>query len=307
MYLHKDWELFQEVVSSASAALGIPVPVVEKDYYVTMILKLLAEKADGCVFKGGTSLAKCHHVIKRFSEDIDITFTDKLTQGQRKKLKNNIIDSISKELELPISDWDKARSRRDYNCYTFQYEPIDGYIPESLILGVKMEVSLASVAFPVVQMPVDSYVFQFLQEENMEIIEEYGLQPFPMTIQNIDRTLADKVFALCDYYMEGKIKRHSRHIYDIYKLLPLVEQDSQFKKLIHEVRVIREQMSICPSAQKGINIPEILQKIIREEIYRSDYQDITAYFQNEQIDYETAIGSLKQIAESGMFKDEYFE
>ena len=307
MYLHKDWELFQEVVSSASAALGIPVPVVEKDYYVTMILKLLAEKADGCVFKGGTSLAKCHHVIKLFSEDIDITFTDKLTQGQRKKLKNNIIDSISKELELPISDWDKARSRRDYNCYTFQYEPIDGYIPESLILGVKMEVSLASVAFPVVQMPVDSYVFQFLQEENMEIIEEYGLQPFPMTIQNIDRTLADKVFALCDYYMEGKIKRHSRHIYDIYKLLPLVEQDSQFKKLIHEVRVIREQMSICPSAQKGINIPEILQKIIREEIYRSDYQDITAYFQNEQIDYETAIEPLKQIAESGMFKDEYFE
>lgn len=307
MYLHKDWELFQEVVSSASAALGIPVPVVEKDYYVTMILKLLAEKADGCVFKGGTSLAKCHHVIKRFSEDVDITFTDKLTQGQRKKLKNNIIDSISKELELPISDWDKARSRRDYNCYTFQYEPIDGYIPESLILGVKMEVSLASVAFPVVQMPVDSYVFQFLQKENMEIVEEYGLQPFPMTIQNIDRTLADKVFALCDYYMEGKIKRHSRHIYDIYKLLPLVEQDSRFKKLIHEVRIIREQMSICPSAQKGINIPEVLQKIIREEIYRSDYQDITAYFQNEQIDYETAIGSLKQIAESGMFKDEYFE
>ena len=307
MYLHKDWELFQEVVSSASAALGIPVPVVEKDYYVTMILKLLAEKADGCVFKGGTSLAKCHHVIKRFSEDIDITFTDKLTQGQRKKLKNNIIDSISKELELPISDWDKARSRRDYNCYTFQYEPIDGYIPESLILGVKMEISLASVAFPVVQMPVDSYVFQFLQKENMEIIDEYGLQPFQMTIQNIDRTLADKVFALCDYYMEGKIKRHSRHIYDIYKLLPLVEQDGQFKKLIHEVRVIREQMSICPSAQKGINIPEVLQKIIREEIYRSDYQDITAYFQNEQIDYETAIESLKQIAESGMFKDEYFE
>lgn len=68
MYLHKDWELFQEVVSSTSATLGIPVPVVEKDYYVTMILKLLAEKADGCVFKGGTSLAKCHHVIKRFSE-----------------------------------------------------------------------------------------------------------------------------------------------------------------------------------------------------------------------------------------------
>ncbi len=32
------------------------VAVIEKDYYVTMILRLLAEKADKCVFKGGTSL-----------------------------------------------------------------------------------------------------------------------------------------------------------------------------------------------------------------------------------------------------------
>lgn len=54
MHLHKDRELFLEVVNFTSAALGVPVPIVEKDYYVTMILKLLAERADGCVFKGGT-------------------------------------------------------------------------------------------------------------------------------------------------------------------------------------------------------------------------------------------------------------
>lgn len=306
MYLHSDRELFQEVVYSTAAMFNIPVPVVEKDYYVTMILKLLSEKAEGCVFKGGTSLSKCHHVIKRFSEDIDITFTDKLTQGKRKKLKNLVIDSISKELNLPIPDWDKTRSRRDYNCYTFKYEPLDGYIPESLISGVKMEVSLASIAFPVIQMSVDSYVYQFLKIENMDIAEEYGLQPFTMTIQDIDRTLADKVFALCDYYLDKKIKRHSRHIYDIYKLLPLVEQDAKFKQLVHEVRVIREQMPICPSAQQGISIPELLERIIEEDIYRNDYNDITAYFQNEQIAYDVAIESLKQIACSDMFIDEEF-
>ena len=49
-------------------------------YYVTMILKLLAQVEPGCVFKGGTSLSKCHHVIDRFSEDIDITFSNTLTQ-----------------------------------------------------------------------------------------------------------------------------------------------------------------------------------------------------------------------------------
>ena len=37
------------------------------------------------LFKGGTSLSKCHHVIDRFSEHIDITFSNTLTQGQRKK------------------------------------------------------------------------------------------------------------------------------------------------------------------------------------------------------------------------------
>jgi len=31
---------------------------VEKDYYVTLILKLLSEQLGKCVFKGGTSLSK---------------------------------------------------------------------------------------------------------------------------------------------------------------------------------------------------------------------------------------------------------
>ena len=56
-------------------------------------------------------MSKCHHVIDRFSEDIDITFSDTLTQGQRKKLKNNVIANISKTLELPIPNWEETRSR----------------------------------------------------------------------------------------------------------------------------------------------------------------------------------------------------
>lgn len=236
MYLHKDPELFQEAVASTAAALKIPVAIVEKDYYVTMILKLLSERAPGCVFKGGTSLSKCHHVIDRFSEDIDIAFSSDLTQGQRKKLKNDIIAGISNELELPILDWENIRSRRDYNCYVFAYDPVEGYVPQSLVQGVKMEVSLASLSFPTVRMQVDSYLYQFLSKENMDVVTEYGLEPFEMTLQSIERTLADKVFALCDYYMQGRIKRHSRHIYDIYMLLPGVSLNKEFEALVREVR-----------------------------------------------------------------------
>ncbi|MBP3836793.1 MAG: hypothetical protein J6E31_06845 [Pyramidobacter sp.] len=57
MFLHKDRELFREAVFAASAALSLPVAVIEKDYYVTMLLRSLAQKAPDCVFKGGTSLS----------------------------------------------------------------------------------------------------------------------------------------------------------------------------------------------------------------------------------------------------------
>lgn len=36
-----------------------------KDYYVTMILRLLSQKLPFVVLKGGKSLSKCHKVIRR--------------------------------------------------------------------------------------------------------------------------------------------------------------------------------------------------------------------------------------------------
>lgn len=184
MFLHNDKELFREVIISAAEKSGIVVPIVEKDYYVTMILKKLSKECPDCVFKGGTSLSKCHHAIERFSEDIDIAFPNNLTQGMRKHLKNDTIAGISRALALPISDWENAGSRRDYNCYTFSYESLDGYVSEGrLIQGVKMEVSLAAVSFPTVKLPVDSYVYQFLVKENMDIVNEYDLHPFEINVQ----------------------------------------------------------------------------------------------------------------------------
>lgn len=302
MYLHEDKELFKEVIIGTAEECGEVVPIVEKDYYVTLLLKQLSDKCPECVFKGGTSLSKCYHVIDRFSEDIDISFSNKLTQGERKKLKNNIISSISDELGLPIIDWDKTRSRRDYNCYTFSYSPIEGYATRGrLVQGVKMEVSLSSISFPTVKLSVDSYVYKFLSKDNMDIVDEYGLQPFYMNVQDIDRTLIDKIFAICDYYLKGEIKRYSRHIYDIYMLLPKVKLDNNFKKLVIQVRAVRAEMSICPSALKGVDIPFLLKSIIKEEFFKADYREITTYFQKNQVSYDKAISAVKKIAESGMF------
>ena len=47
--------------------------IIEKDYYVTEALRLIATTSgDKIIFKGGTSLAKGWNLIQRFSEDIDI-------------------------------------------------------------------------------------------------------------------------------------------------------------------------------------------------------------------------------------------
>lgn len=302
MLLHKDREQFEAVLNAVSNELGVPVSIVEKDYYVTMILKQLALKASGCVFKGGTSLSKCHHAINRFSEDIDITFSDKLSQGERQKLKNQVIAGISEYLELPIIDWDKTRSRRDYNCYTFKYSPIEGYVPESLIEGVKMEVVLGSISFPTVEMEVDSYIYQVLKADNMDFIREYELEPFTMTLQSIERTFIDKVFALCDYYIKDDVNKHSRHIYDLYMLLPKITFDDSFKQLVGDVRTERLKMpKMCPAAEAGIDINEYLQEIVDKRIYEKDYEEITSYFQKERVDYDEAIGVIDTIIHSKMF------
>lgn len=302
MLLHKDREQFEAVLNAVSNELGVPVSIVEKDYYVTMILKQVALKAPGCVFKGGTSLSKCHHAINRFSEDIDITFSDKLSQGERQKLKNQVIAGISEYLDLPIIDWDKTRSRRDYNRYTFKYSPIEGYVPESLIEGVKMEVVLGSISFPTVEMEVDSYIYQVLKADNMDFIREYELEPFTMTLQSIERTFIDKVFALCDYYIKDDVNKHSRHIYDLYMLLPKITFDDSFKQLVGDVRTERLKMpKMCPAAEAGIDINEYLQEIVDKRIYEKDYEEITSYFPKERVDYDEAIGVIDKIIHSKMF------
>ena len=117
MYLHENRELFQEIIESASEALREDIEVVEKDYYVTMILKLLSEKLENVVFKGGTSLSKGYHAINRFSEDIDITFDSHIGEGKRKALKYKVMQKISGELKMPIANWESIESDKDYNYY----------------------------------------------------------------------------------------------------------------------------------------------------------------------------------------------
>lgn len=74
MTLHLDPAAFADAVSAAAGTLGISETLVEKDYWVTWVLRNLAASpwADRVVFKGGTSLSKAYRLVERFSEDVDL-------------------------------------------------------------------------------------------------------------------------------------------------------------------------------------------------------------------------------------------
>lgn len=301
-YLHNDREQFLDAINLAVFKTGLEPEIIEKDYYVTMILKKLAERYDFIVFKGGTSISKCHRVISRFSEDIDITIDSDLSQGQKRKLKYGIVD-IAAELGMTIPNLDSVRSRRDYNRYELAYNSVLEKLSDTVKTEVLMETSFTEVSFPTVQLPVHSYISDLFMEEAPEAMKQYDLDLFNMKVQGLDRTLIDKVFAICDYFLNNNVTKHSRHIYDIYKLYPLVPQNNEFRKLVRDVRLVRAKASICPSARPGVNVPNILKTIVESHVYREDYNFLTVRLLEEDVKYEEAIQTVQRIAESGMYEE----
>lgn len=88
----------------AADALGIEsVAIVEKDYYIVELLRLLqplAFSTHQLVFSGGTALSKAGITLNRMSEDVDIKlvpvagFSQQYSRGQRKKIRKGIIQTI---------------------------------------------------------------------------------------------------------------------------------------------------------------------------------------------------------------------
>ena len=299
MYLHDDKERFLNVLESVSKASKIQADLVEKDYYVTLILKEIATSSDKAVFKGGTSLSKALKVINRFSEDIDISFSEHIGASRRKKLKYNVIAPIADKLGLVITNLDKTESDRDINNYIFEYKPLSKSNAH-IVPAVKVETSLVTAVFPFKAMPIGNYIADYAKDISLK---KYGLEPFMMNVQALERTLIDKVFAICDYYLTEKSRRLSRHIYDIHKILPLIKFDEQFKELLQKVREIRCSLDICPSAKPEININQLLKEICDKNFFKHDYEGVTQFFIFDNIKYKEAKTSLQKIIESGVFTE----
>lgn len=299
MYLHKEnKELFRDIISIVSERKNVTTDIVEKDYYVTMILYLLSQKEIEIIFKGGTSLSKAYGVIDRFSEDTDITFKEHLGESRRKKLKYNILKPIAEDLEIEIKNWKDIESDKNYNHYDFYYNSVsDNSNFSGLSPFVKLETALMSYSFPTERRQISNYIYDTLKNEEPELIKKYNLIPFEMSVQCINRTLADKIFAVCDYYLQGKAQRNSRHLYDIFKLLNYVEIDEEFVELMMKVREHRKTVGekIAPAANENVDILQLAREIYDSRFYENDYHNTTENIISDEIDYSIVIERYIQV------------
>lgn len=300
MVLHNDKENFDIAIKAASRHFNVSPAIIEKDYYVTLVLSELAKQVPDLLFKGGTSLSKSHKIIDRFSEDIDITLdSNHQSQGKRKNLKYTIIE-ICNTLGLNLLNESETRSRRDYNCYKIDYSAshsLPGLNPQLLV-----ETVFIVKAFPDEIKQASSMIYDYLKAiGNEDAITQYQLQPFDIRVQTLNRTFVDKVFAICDYMLDSKTARQSRHIYDLSRLLTLVDLDDSLKTLIKEVREERKSGAKCYSAQDGVSITLLLQKMIDTEFFKKDYEASTVKLLSKPVSYEEASAALKTIIESRVF------
>ena len=212
MLLHTNKEAFKElIIATASHTQGLQNHQVEKDYYVSLFLKELSKLENNVeiVFKGGTSLSKCYDIIDRFSEDIDLTIkfpNVKAGRGLRKRLKENIIATIDK-LSMKFLNPNEVQSDRDFNHYEIEFERLFESTPE-MIPHIKIETIAVYKPYPCLKKHVSNFITKYLieLEEELDLVKTYELETFEMSIQSIDRTFIDKLFAICDYHLEKNIR-----------------------------------------------------------------------------------------------------
>ncbi len=227
MKLHTNKGLFKDAVIATAQKQGIKEIFVEKDYWVTLILKAVFENEIGkeTVFKGGTALSKCNSLIKRFSEDIDLVVlrSNEETGNQlKKKLKtiSKCVENIVPEIEVEGITNKKGMIRKTVHSYEKQFSGKFGQIRNFIVI----ESSWLGNYEPYEKGVVLSMIYEMMKElGQQEIIEKYEMKPFEVNVLSPKRTICEKIMSLVRFsYSEnpiGNLNNKIRHIYDIHILL----------------------------------------------------------------------------------------
>lgn len=290
-------ETWKTIIDSISNDLKRNPIIVEKDTIQSIFLYELSKYDFPFVFKGGTSLSKAYNLIDRFSEDIDLSLSRKISDSEKRKSKD-IIMTIASNLGFVLANPDNVKSRYNYNKYVFLYDSLFN----SEKLEIIIETSYYLVSYPVVKKEISSFIDVFCEKNNVNMPFCFEPMNFKMDVQSLERTFIDKIFAVCDYKIENMMDRDSRHLYDIAKMTPYIVFNDDFKNLISNVRNDRMNSKNNPSANPKYNINSLLEDIINTSFYKSDYNNITSKLLYENYSYNDAIiNGIKKVYNSDIF------
>lgn len=213
-----------------------------------------------------------------------------------KKLILEIIELLGMEFLNPAD----VRSRRDHNEYNAGYDNI--FNPdESTVPYIIIETIVVYRPYPIQTKRISNYITKYLiSNDRFDIIDKYELNPFEMPIQTIERTFIDKLFAICDYHLQKKYFRYSRHIYDLHMMWT---SDLIDKKIVNDIfdDVIKDRQiygTQNKSCEPGMNPSKIFSDIITSGAYKDDYNGITSTFIYKHVEYDVCINTLKTILTS---------
>lgn len=223
MRLHENKTLFRQAVQYTADQMGIPAVYVEKDYWVTYALSVLFNREIGkdIVFKGGTALSKCHHIIERFSEDIDLVVlrrkgdTDSRLKAKLKAV-SGVLEDVLPETAIEGITNKKGMIRKTAHSYTREFKGDYGQVRDFIILestwiGYHETYSTKSIVSFVGQMMLD--------KKQSSIAKDNGLLHFDILAMDPETTLCEKIMSLVRFsYSEdplGDLKRKIRHCYDL--------------------------------------------------------------------------------------------
>lgn len=256
MNLHKSSEAFRDLIIQVSIEKDIEPAILEKDYYVTLLLKEISEiqKTSHVYFKGGTALYKALRSIRRFSEDIDLTVdtedcSSKNQKRTRLKKAAQGYQSLGRLIDDPEND-DRKGSVTCIYGYDLLVDIAEDDDPLQRYGHVKVEATSFTISEPVEPLKISPIIYFKSSEATQKILrEKYQTGPFFILTAKLGRIFIDKVFAAEFYFQKFKNAVSNeekenfgfdvaKHIYDLIVLYNedsirrLMNNQSEFSQLI---------------------------------------------------------------------------
>ncbi len=222
MKLHLDKFAFSTIIDNISRRCHVRADILEKDYYVTLLLKELSESEmhKYCYFKGVTALYKALKSIRRFSEDVDLTVNIndcETNSSKQKRLKDSVLNYTSLLFEKKISDT-KGSIQAQYKYDSlFEVDELDSL---QRFGNVRVEGTNFGISEPIEAIKISTYLYELANNEEKEIlVKSYDVIPFDINTLTFERIFVAKLFAAEHYCRDKKYLDLGKHLYDLTVLI----------------------------------------------------------------------------------------